>query len=85
MIVELRQQERILLFQQDPLTRGKGCFQALLVKLQSKTDSSGRLFLTNQLLERISRYAFGYGNGGWENRLVAIFGRVLGPGLNAIN
>ena len=85
MIVELRQQERILLFKQDPFTKGKGGFQALLVKLQSQTDSSGRLFLSNQLLERISRYAFCYGNGGWENRLVAIFGRVLGSGLKAIN
>lgn len=84
MILELSQQERFLLFKQDPLSKGKGGFQALLVKLQSLTDSSGRLFLTNQLLERIRRYAFSYGNGGWENRLVSIFGRVMGSNLNSI-
>ncbi len=85
MLVELSQQERILLFRQNPLTRGKGGFQALLVKLQSQTDRSGRLFLTNQLIERIRRYAFCYGNGGWENRLVSIFGRVMGSNLNSIH
>jgi hypothetical protein len=31
--------------------------------------------------EEIVRYAFGYQHGGWQDRLVAIFGRTLGPEL----
>lgn len=31
---------------------------------------------------RIRMYAFKYGKGGWESRLVAAFGRHLGPKLD---
>jgi len=38
--------------------------------------------LTDVDLERIPRYAFDYGNGGFEGRLRRIFERHLGPNLN---
>ena len=70
------------LFIQPPATRGDGGYQSLLVSLQKSINrTTGELDLTEEDLERIPRYAFDYGNGGWENRLVAIFGRVLGPKL----
>ena len=80
-LVKLSQQEKTFLFQQDPLSKHKGGFQALLVKLQTLTNTSGLLYLSDQLLERIQRYAFSYGQGGWENRLMTIFSRTLGPKL----
>jgi len=59
---------------------GRGGFQGLFVKLQQKME--GRLVpITPDDLERIQRYAFDYGNGGWEARLTAIFGRAFGPTL----
>lgn len=74
--------EKRLLFRQDPNTKEDGGFQKLLVKLQSQYDSdSGTLKVYSKDLERIGRYAFKYGNGGWENRLVRIFGRHYGPNL----
>ncbi len=85
MLVELSQLEKHLLFKQDPASKDKGGFQALLVKLQSHTDSAGRLFLTHSLIEKIRRYAFHYGNGGWENRLMGIFSRTLGQNLSGQN
>ncbi len=70
------------LFRQHPGTKGDGGFQSLLVKLQGRVNrATGDLLLTPALLERIPRYAFDYGNGGWENRLMAIFSRALGPNL----
>lgn len=85
MLLKLSEQEKNLLFKQDPGTKDKGGFQALLVKIQSHTDSAGRLFLTSSLIERIKRYAFCYGNGGWENRLMRIFSRTLGQNLSGQN
>ncbi len=70
------------LFQQDPATREDGGWQQLLVKLQRQTNqASGRIVLHMNDLERILRYAFAYGNGGWEDRLTKIFARHLGAGL----
>jgi hypothetical protein len=85
MLIELSQQEKCLLFKQDPASKDKGGFQGLLVNLQSQTDSAGRLFLTNSILAKIQRYAFHYGNGGWENRLMSIFSRTLGQNLSGQN
>jgi hypothetical protein len=42
---------------------------------------SWRLDLDEQDLERIPRYAFDYGNGGWESRLRGIFEPTLGASL----
>jgi hypothetical protein len=67
---------------QDPATKGNGGYQRLLVNLQNKVDRlTRRLTLTSRDLERIARYAFDYGNGGWEGRLRRIFGRSLGSNL----
>jgi hypothetical protein len=75
--------EMAALFASDPATKRDGGWQGLIVGLQEKCDlSTGGIELTAHDRERINRYAFNYGNGGWENQLVAIFGRHLGPKLN---
>lgn len=82
MQVTLSQTEIDRLFQQDPRTEGDGGWQKLLVTLQKKTDrSSGVINLGPDDLEKIPRYAFDYKQGGWENTLIAIFSRTLGPKL----
>jgi hypothetical protein len=54
-----------------------------MVTLQERCDrATSEISLTARLRERIRRYAFSYGNGGWEIRLVSIFGRHLGPRLD---
>ena len=65
-----------------PGTSQDGGFQSLLVRLQGNINrTTGELPLSDQDLERIARYAFDYGNGGWELRLVGAFGRTLGARL----
>jgi hypothetical protein len=82
LIVTLNQDEIDFLLHQDPSTESDGGFQKLLVTLQYLLDEkSGKIELPDVLLERIPRYAFDYGNGGWESRLKHIFGRTLGPNL----
>jgi len=67
---------------QDPASRSKGGFQGLLVGLQTRVGKgTGTLVLNARDLERIARYAFDYRNGGWQARLMRIFGRTLGPQL----
>lgn len=79
----LNEDEIQTLFLQDPSTRGNGGFQSLMVRLQEKCDrTSGAIKLTPADREQIRRYAFDYKNGGWETRLVRIFGRHLGPRLD---
>jgi hypothetical protein len=81
-IVVLSPDEITELCQQAPDTASGGGFQSLLVRLQKKVNhSTQELILNEQDLEEIPRYAFDYKNGGWETRLVAIFGRTLGPQL----
>ena len=80
--VKLNGEELELLFEQDPASRNAGGFQNFLVKLQEKTNrSTGDLELTWSDLERIARLAFDYRQGGWQNQLRRIFGRVLGEAL----
>jgi hypothetical protein len=53
-----------------------------MLSLQRLTDKrSGKITIPGRLRERIRRYAFDYGQGGWENRLHDIFKRTLGTGL----
>ncbi len=67
---------------QDPATSGDGGYQSFLVSLQQKLDrQNNELILTAIDLRTIPRYAYEYGQGGWQNRLESIFGRTLGPGL----
>jgi len=59
---------------------GRGGFQGLMRGLQKNAAiNHGSLILNPKLIERITRYAFQYNNGGWQNRLRAIFGRTLQP------
>ena len=82
MTVFLNPQEVAELRRQHPSTRGKGGWQRLMVDLQLKVDgATGHLALDARDLERIARYAFDYGRGGWEKRLQSVFGRSLGPNL----
>ena len=85
MVVILNRTEIRELLLQDPSTRGDGGFQSLLVSLQEKTNlQTGELDLTKEDLDRIQKYAFDYENGGWQNRLKKIFGRVLGANLGRV-
>lgn len=71
------------LLKQDPETEHGGGWQGLLVSLQKRTNkTTGHITLTSRDLEQIQRYAFHYKRGGWQTRLLAIFGRTLGPGLD---
>lgn len=83
MYLFLNQAELSHLRAQDPSSRSKGGFQGLLVALQDQTDfNSGRIFLTPKQTEKIQRYAFKYGHGGWEKLLASIFSRTLGKRLS---
>lgn len=78
----LNSEEWDILCKQDPATKEDGGWQRLLVTLQELTDESTlAITIPPRIMERIHRYAFTYGNGGWESRLLAIFGRTLGPSL----
>ncbi|MFM9978853.1 MAG: hypothetical protein ACKVOP_12525 [Sphingomonadaceae bacterium] len=79
--INLNANEQAELSKQDPQTRSDGGFQSLLVSLHNLVQPNGDLTLTPDHLERIPRYAFDYGNGGWENTLVGIFSRHLGAKL----
>jgi hypothetical protein len=82
MQITLNNEELAILFQQDPSTKGDGGFQSFLVSLQRKIDHNTRTInLTDDDLEKIPRYAFDYTNGGWQTRLLGIFGHALGSRL----
>jgi hypothetical protein len=82
MLVTLTASEMSALLKQDPSRKNRGGWQRLLVTLQEKLSRpDGSLNLSAKDLERIPRYAFDYKNGGWENYLKTVFGRVLGPSL----
>jgi site-specific DNA-methyltransferase (adenine-specific) len=81
--VTLNHDEIQELLKQDPDTEHDGGWQGLLVGLQKRTNkTAGHLTLTATDLEQIQRYAFHYKRGGWQARLLAIFGRTLGPKLD---
>ena len=82
MWIELNDDEIAMLDRQDPQTARDGGFQGMLVGFQkSLRRSTHELKLSDEDVERIARYAFDMGNGGWQTRLVGIFGRALGPNL----
>lgn len=79
----LNRSEMEALFRQAPSTKGDGGFQSLLVGLQESCDqTTGAIIVTMKQRMRIRMYAFKYGNGGWETRLLDAFGRHLGRGLD---
>ncbi len=78
----LSDEEVAALFIQYPYSKDDGLFQSFLFRLQNKVDRySGEMDLSSEDLERIPRFAFDYGKVCWEARMLAIFSRVLGPGL----
>lgn len=80
--ITLNDKEIEELMKQDPAKAKDGGYQAFLVRLQNRLNKTTRsLHLESDDLEKISRYAFDYGNGGWENSLKAIFQRHLGDKL----
>ena len=82
MNIMLNSAEVAVLFRQDPATAGDGGFQSLLVRLQGECDqTTGKMLLSGDDLEKIPRYAFDYKNGGWEDRLMSIFRRSIGQNL----
>lgn len=82
MIVVLNQDEKAELFKQDPTQKARGGFQGLLVGLQENFETNqGKLFIDPATAAKIRKYAFGYKNGGWQGRLLKIFGRTMGPEL----
>jgi hypothetical protein len=82
MKVTLNAQEISVLMLQEAKTRNNGGFQNLMLSLQDKLDkATGELELSAKDLKRIPKYAFDYSNGGWQDRLTAIFSRTLGPTL----
>ncbi len=79
----LNKAELEALFRQDPSTRQNGGWQSLIVGLQDACDqATAAISVSMSQRRRIRMYAFKYGNGGWENRLVTAFGRHLGPKLD---
>ena len=78
---KLKQQEISELMKADPATERDGGYQGLLVELQ-RALKAYEITITKAQMERIHRYAFEYKNGGWQGRLLKIFGRVLGPKLD---
>ena len=70
------------LLEQDPATARDGGFQSLMVRLQENFRSGTQeLRIEDKDLDDIQRYALDYNQGGWEERLMRIFRRNLGPTL----
>ncbi len=66
-IITLNPGEIAILNRQNPTSAQDGGWQTLLVRLQENLNgATGELDLGAQDLEQIPRYAFDYGNGGWE-------------------
>ena len=79
----LNDDEIAALFEQDPATAKDGGFQSLMVRLQNNfRRGTQELRLDEQDYNDIRRYALDYKQGGWETRLIRIFGRHLGPKLD---
>jgi hypothetical protein len=66
----------------DRPVRGIGGFEGLIRRLQKQVNhATAEIKVSDKDLDDIQRYAFDYEQGGFEGRLLSIFGRVLGPKL----
>ena len=64
----------------DRPVKGLGGFEGLMRRLQKQVNhATGEIKVSDDDLAEIQRCAFDYKQGGFEDRLVFIFGRVLGP------
>jgi hypothetical protein len=62
--------------------KGVGGFEGLIRRLQAQVNyATSEIKLNDKDLDDVQRYAFDYKQGGFEHRLLKIFGRVLGPRL----
>lgn len=81
--LQLNESEYEIVLRQDPATKDDGGYQRMMVTLQEITDENSLVMvLPIHLIPRLRKYAFNYGQGGWEDRLTGIFGRHLGPRLD---
>lgn len=77
----LTTEEMAELFQQDPTTARDGGFQRFIVDLQSQARRpSLEIRLDDDDIDRIRQYANDSQRGGWQKRMLTIFGRVLDLG-----
>ena len=61
---------------------GVGGFQSLIRRLQKQVNhATGEIKLSDDDLTNIQHFAFDYEEGGFQNRLLLIFGRALGSQL----
>jgi hypothetical protein len=62
--------------------KGQGGFQTFMRRLQRVyRRGTQELPITDDDMDQMQRYAFDYEQGGWEDDLVTIFSRHLGPKL----
>jgi hypothetical protein len=74
----LTKEEADELFLQDPSTAGDGGFQRFIVTLQKQYRTATReVRLDDDDIEKIREYAANSKQGGWQKRILNIFGRVL--------
>jgi hypothetical protein len=66
------------LFRQDPATARDGGFQHFMVALQAQARRrSLEIRLDDDDIEKIRHYAADSKRGGWQKRVLTIFGRLL--------
>lgn len=66
----------------DQSPKGVGGFQSFIKRLQSQVNhATATIRLTDEDIAEIQHYAFDYKQGGFQDRLLAIFGRALGATL----
>ncbi len=81
--LQLNPAEYEIVSRQDAATKDDGGYQRLMVTLQEITDETTLVMvLPRHLIPRLQRYAFTYGQGGWEDRITGIFSRHLGYDLD---
>ena len=74
----LTTEEMAELFRQDPATAKDGGFQNFMVQLQKQSRRPTlEIKLDDDDIERIRKYAADSTRGGWQKRILTIFGRVL--------
>jgi predicted amidohydrolase YtcJ len=77
----LNQEEADELFRQHPATARDGGFQAFVVRLQGQyRKGTQEIGLDPDDMDKIREYAANSKQGGWQTRMLKIFGRVLSLG-----
>ena len=80
--ITLNSKEVVDLLKQDPGPEKDSGWQGLLLGLQKRLNkTTGDITITAADVEQIRRYTFHYAQVGWQNHLLSVFGRTLGPTL----